>query len=315
MRSSSTVLVGVVSAARAESPAMTSAASAGMNQRNRFTGASRFVLVRHASVGRVTLLAAVVAAIVLPGFTVTSTGPHGGEVLAGPIPGTERPGLVYLPPGFSDTRRYPVVYLLHGMPGSPTEFVAGANFLQWADDAIAAGTARPFIAVMPAAGSRHQYNGEWAGPWERAVVDDVVPWTDEMLPTLPDAADRILAGLSAGGFGAADIALRNPGVFGTVESWNGYFAPLHDGPFKHATKQELAANDPRLLARGLRPGAMRFFLSTGPAHSHWFKPAQTVDFARELSGRGEQVDLLQVPVAKGEYTVQLAAGLAWALSG
>lgn len=261
-----------------------------------------------------TLLAALVAAAVLPGFTVTAVGPHGGQVLEGPIPGTERPGVVYLPPGFAATRRYPVAYLLHGLPGSPTEFVAGAGLLRWADDSIAAGTVPPFVAVMPAAGPRPQYNGEWAGPWERALVHDVVPWADAALPTLPRAADRVLAGISAGGFGAADIALRNPGVFGTVESWSGYFAPLRDGPFKHATRAELAANDPRLLARHAPPRAMRFFLSTGPFHSHWFRPAQTVDFARELSRLGVTVRLLHLRIAKGEYTAQLAAGLAWALA-
>lgn len=260
------------------------------------------------------LLAAVLTAIALPGFTATATGPHGGQVLVGPIPGTERPGVVYLPPGFTFARRYPVVYLLHGMPGSPTEFVDGAGLLTWADDAIAGGTAKPFVAVMPAAGSRPQYNGEWAGPWERALVDDVVPWVDEQLPTFPDAAHRVLAGLSAGGFGAADIALRNPRVFGTVESWSGYFAPLRDGPFKYATKAQLAANDPRLLAHTAPVTRMRFFLSTGPFHSHWFKPAQTVDFARELSRLGAPVQLLQLPVTKGEYTAQLSAGLAWALA-
>lgn len=260
------------------------------------------------------VLAALITAFVLPGFTVYDTGPHGGQALTGPIPGTQRAGVVYLPPGFSMAKRYPVVYLLHGMPGSPSEFVAGAGLLTWADDAIADGTVRPFIAVMPAAGSRPQYNGEWAGPWERALVDQVVPWVDGQLPTLPDAADRILAGLSAGGFGAADIALRNPRLFGTVESWSGYFAPLHDGPFKHATKQELDANDPRLLARAVHPDRMRFFLGTGPLHSHWFKPAQTVDFARELRQLGVRVDLLRLPVARGEYGAQLAAGLAWGLS-
>jgi poly(3-hydroxybutyrate) depolymerase len=262
----------------------------------------------------VTLLAVLATAFVLPGFTTYATGPQGGQVLEGPLPGTERPGLVYVPPGFSAAGRYPVVYLLHGLPGSPTEFVHGAGFLEWADDAIAAGTVRPFIAVMPAAGTRPQYNGEWAGPWERVLVDDVVPWVDERFPTFPDPAHRVLGGLSAGGFGAADIALRNPGVFGTVESWSGYFAPLRDGPFKHATNAELAANDPRLLAHDVRPGALRFFLSTGPYHSHWFHPAQTVAFADELARLGLRVDFLHLTVRKGEYTRQLTAGLAWALA-
>lgn len=264
-------------------------------------------------------LAALVTAAVLPGFTPVATGPDGGQVLSGPIPGTERAGYVYLPPGFNQSKHYRVVYLLHGMPGSPSEFVAGANLLAWADPQIASGAVPAFIGVMPAAGPRPQYNGEWAGPWEAALVHQVVPWVDATLPTDPSPSARVLAGLSAGGFGAADIALRNPGVFGTVESWSGYFTPLHDGPFKHASKQVLAANDPVLLARAdarrLRADGVRFFLSTGPYHSHWFRPAQTVDFARELRGLGVQERLLQVAQAKGEYRVQLAAGLGWALAG
>ncbi|HVU76517.1 MAG TPA: alpha/beta hydrolase-fold protein [Gaiellaceae bacterium] len=264
------------------------------------------------------LLAAVVAAAVLPGFTPVAAGPNGGQVLRGPIPGTERPGYVYLPPGFDLGAHYRVVYLLHGMPGSPSEFVAGANLLGWADPAIASGAVPAFVGVMPAAGPRPQYNGEWAGPWERALVDRVVPWVDATLPVDASPRGRVLAGLSAGGFGAADIALRNPGVFGTVESWSGYFTPLHDGPFRHAPQRVLAANDPVLLARAdaplLRAHGVRFFVSTGPFHSHWFTPAQTVSFAHELHGLGIPARLLEVAQAKGEYRVQLAAGLTWALA-
>ncbi len=127
----------------------------------------------------------------------------------------------------------------------------------------------------------------------------------------------MLAGLSAGGFGAIDIGLRNPHVFGALESWSGYFAPLHDGPFKHADRATLTANDPAFLARA-RAGALRrlgtrFFVSSGPAHSHWFRPAQTVRFARELTSLGLVSHLQLVSSARGEWRDQLDAGLAWAL--
>lgn len=262
-------------------------------------------------------LAALTAAFLLPGFTTATVGPDGGRVLTGPIPGTQRPGLVYLPPGFDATHRYPTVYLLHGMPGSPTEYLGGANLVDWADAAISAGTVKPFVAVIPAAGPSPKYNGEWAGPWERALVDDVVPWADANLPTVANARGRVLAGLSAGGFGAADIALRHPGVFGTVESWSGYFTPLRDGPLKDAPGATLDANNPVLLARSeaarLRADGTRFFVSTGPYHSHWFKPQQTTDFAHELRGLRVTVRYIALAVAKGEYRIQLADGLGWAL--
>lgn len=267
----------------------------------------------------VSTLAAVVASVLLPGFSQVQTGPRGGAVWQGTFPGALRPGLVYLPPGFTPARRYPVAYLLHGMPGSPSEYLAGTGFLESADDGIAGGTLRPFVAVMPAAGPSHRYNGEWAGPWERDVVDRIVPWVDAHLPTVAAARGRTIAGLSAGGFGAVDIALRNASLFGAVESWSGYFRPLRDGPFRHASRQVLAANDPTRLVRtaaaGLRRDGMRFFCSTGPYHSHWFRPQQTVDFARELRGLGLPVELRRYPSAVGEWQSQVAAGLRWAFGG
>lgn len=261
-------------------------------------------------------LAAFVAALALPGFTPFGTGPHGGSVWAGFFPGSERAGYVYLPPSYDPTHRYPVVYLLHGMPGSPTEYLSGTDLTDYADDGIASGLLRPFIAVLPAAGPDPKYNGEWAGPWEKELVADVLPFVDTHLSTLASPAGRTLAGLSAGGFGAFDIGLRNSGLFGAIASWSGYFHPLHDGPFKHATKATLSANDPTLLAvaerRTLVHEHVRFFLSTGPYHSHWFRPAQTTAFARELRRLGLPVQTFVDAQVKGEWQAQVDAGLEWA---
>ena len=263
------------------------------------------------------LLAALVTAVVLPGFTPFAAGPDGGTVLSGTFPGAARPGYVYLPPGYSSRHRYPVVYLLHGMPGSPSEYLDGTNLAPFADAAISSGHVRPFIAVAPPAGTDRNYNGEWAGPWEREVVDDVVPFVDAHLATRTASKDRVLAGLSAGGFGAVYIALRHPGLFGAVESWSGYFHPLRDGPFKHDTKAQLRANDPRVLVRSegaaLRTDGTRFFLSSGPYHSHWFKPAETRDFAAMLRRLDVPVRTLFTSRLKGEWRAQFDAGLIWAL--
>jgi enterochelin esterase-like enzyme len=237
-------------------------------------------------------------------------------VLQGTFPGALRPGFVYLPPRFNGSQTYPVVYLLHGMPGSPTEYLDGTGLADWADGAISSGAVRPFIAVLPAAGSSRDYNGEWAGPWEHELVDELVPWIDANLPTIADPGGRVIAGLSAGGFGAADIGLRHPDVFGPIESWSGYFRPLHDGPFKGATRTLLAANDPIRLARSdastLRADGVRFFLSTGPYHSHWFHPEQTLEFTRELRSVGLPVRYHSYSNPKGEWRAQLDTGLTWA---
>lgn len=257
------------------------------------------------------------AAVALRGFAPVGVGPSGGTVLQGTFPGTDRPGLLYLPPHFNARHRYRVVYLLHGMRGSPSEFVAGAALPRFADSGVAAGTIAPFIAVMPAAGPNRDYNGEWAGQWEDALVGKVVPWVDAHLPTVRGPTGRILAGLSAGGFGAVDIGLRHPGLFGTIESWGGYFQPLQDGPFKHAPTSQLRAHDPVLLASAeaaqLRRDRTTFFLSTGPSHSHWFTAQDTFAFARELKALRLPVASMNYPQASGEWRAQLDSGLAWAL--
>jgi len=261
-------------------------------------------------------VAAVTSALLLPGFAPYGSGPDGGRILTGTFPGTLRPGYVYLPPGYDPTQRYPVVYLLHGMPGSPTEYLDGTQLPEFADQAIADRVVRPFIAVIPAAGTKRGYNGEWAGPWERAVVDQTVPFVDRWLPTIAAPRGRVIAGLSAGGFGAADIGIRHTDVFGAVESWSGYFEPLHDGPFRNADASELAANDPSRLVASLhsviaRRGT-RFFVSSGPSHSHWFRQSDSVAFAARLQRLGLPVDLQLYPDRKGEWVSQLDAGLEWA---
>jgi len=272
--------------------------------------------VPHELTGLASLAASI---LLLPGFVHASTGPAGGQVYTGTFPGTLRPGFVYLPPGLDASKRYPVVYLLHGMPGSPSEYLSGTDLTEFADEGISSGRLRPFIAVAPAAGPDRGYNGEWAGPWENALVERIVPWVDRNLPAEADPQGRLLAGLSAGGYGAADIGVRNPGVFGSILSFSGYFAPLRDGPFKHASAAVLAQHDPTRLVRSERSelarAGTRFFLSTGPAHSHWFTPAETLAFARELHGLGLPVTTYVHPAKVGEWTAQVDAGLTWALDG
>lgn len=263
------------------------------------------------------LASVVTSLLLLPGFVHTASGPAGGQVFSGTFPGTVRPGFVYLPPHFSRAKRYPVVYFLHGMPGSPSEYLSGTNLVDFSDLGIAAGRLRPFIGVGPAAGPDRGYDGEWAGPIETALVGRVVPWVDAHLPTIAARRGRLIAGLSAGGFGAADIGVRHPGVFGTVLAFSGYFTPLHDGPFKHADATVLHANDPTRLVRidraDLARDGTRFFVSTGPEHSHWLSPAETIAFARELRSLHLPVRSLAFWSARGEWKQQLDAGLAWAL--
>jgi Putative esterase len=235
----------------------------------------------------------------LPNYTLMDQGGAGGTVWRGRIPNPLVPTDlretdVYLPPDYSTAKRYPVLYLLHGFWGAPSSFVVSLRLASVADSLIHQGTARPFIAVMPPGGlpsgsKQQRAQSEWAGVWEDFVVRDVVPWVDAHLPTIRTAHGRAIAGVSAGAYGAVDIALRHLGIFGVAESWEGYFHPFLDGPFKTASHATLSAHDPVRLARteasAIRSHGLRFFLSTGGSHGS-VKRRWTFQFDRELRGLG-----------------------------
>lgn len=256
-------------------------------------------------------------------FVQIGVGPAGGTLWQGRIPDPALPQLrrlsvVYLPPHAASGARYPVLYLLHGFRGSPWQYSSGLNLVTIADRAIASGAVRPFIAVAPPAGLTSAYNGEWAGVWERYLVRDVVPWADAHLPTVRARSQREIAGLSAGAYGAIDIGLRHPGLFGTLESWSGYFTPLRDGPFRHAGARELAAHDPTLLvsrkAPLLRRLGTRFYLSAGTTTDRK-TAALAVGFAAELQALGLPHALYLRPGGHDGrfWRAQLPAALRYAL--
>jgi enterochelin esterase-like enzyme len=259
----------------------------------------------------------------LPGFSPAARGPAGGTVWEGRIPDTfvgwdRRPSAIYVPPGYEPSRRYPVVYLLHGMRGSPSSIFRGLRLATVADRLIAAGAA-PFIAVLPVAGPKvRPDSGEWAGVWEDYLVRDVVPWVDEHLPTIASARGRALEGLCAGGFGAVDMGLRHPGIFGTLGSWEGYFAPVFDdGPFVRAPRAVLLAHDPTVLvqrdALSLQRDGVRFYISAGGNHGR-IQRSWTVAFAHELRTLELPHELWLLPRAeKGRFwRATLPSALAYA---
>jgi enterochelin esterase-like enzyme len=254
-----------------------------------------------------------------------SSGPAGGVVYQGRIANSyarwdQRLSAVYLPPGYTPTHRYPVIYLLHGMRGSPASLWSGLHLATVSDGLISSGQA-PFIAVMPVAGpTLNPDGGEWAGIWESYVVNEVVPWVDANLPTQATPEGRALEGLCAGGYGAVDIGLRHPGLFGTLGSWEGYFAPVfRDGPFVRATAADLAAHDPSLLlrqqARQLAQTGVRFYISAGGDHAR-IRRSWSVAFGRQLETLGLPHQLWLQPPAEGHFwSATLPSALTYAAAG
>jgi enterochelin esterase-like enzyme len=122
---------------------------------------------------------------------------------------------VILPPGYDrDSRRYPVLYLLHGAAGGANEWVE-IGIHKAADGLWSAGAIEPFIIVLPEGGSSYWLNHADGGPrWGDYVVEDLVREIDSTYRTVADRDHRAIGGLSMGGDGALQLALNRPDVFG-----------------------------------------------------------------------------------------------------
>jgi enterochelin esterase-like enzyme len=144
--------------------------------------------------------------------------------------GRRQPIDVYLPPGYltHPHRRYPVTYLLHGVPGRPGAFLATVRAGVLEDELVAQRKLRPMILVMPFGSTGTFTDEEWANGvspgsgWETYLARDVVRAVDRRFRTIPAGRARALVGLSEGGYGAFNIGLHHPGEFRVLESWSGY---------------------------------------------------------------------------------------------
>lgn len=142
--------------------------------------------------------------------------------------GTRRAMQVYTPPGYSREKRYPVLYLLHGIGGDETEWQRFATPNVLLDNLIADGKAAPMIVVMP--NGRAQVNDRAEGDvyagsaafanFERDLLDDVIPAIESRYSASPSREQRALAGLSMGGGQTLNFGLAHLDRF----AWLGAFS-------------------------------------------------------------------------------------------
>lgn len=138
----------------------------------------------------------------------------------------QREVTVYLPPSYSThrSRRYPVVYLLHGFAANHRAFMAGVysnmNTRLSMDSLIRSGLAKEMIVVTPNA--RNAFDGSFyrnsptTGNWENFVYRDLVSFIDRRYRTIRSRSGRGIAGHSMGGYGALWVGMRHPEVFSAI---------------------------------------------------------------------------------------------------
>lgn len=129
----------------------------------------------------------------------------------------EMPYFVYLPPDYDrDTRRYPVLFMLHGNSGSNEEWAA-YGLIDRADRMIVRREILPMIIVLPQGDFSYWVNHADGGPrYGDYVSIDLVRHIGATFRALPGPEHQAIGGLSMGGTGALVNAFRNPDVFGVV---------------------------------------------------------------------------------------------------
>lgn len=174
--------------------------------------------------------------------------------------------LIYRPPGYQqDVRRgmrFPVLYLLHGGPSIPEDFVRIGAVAVTYDTELAAHRVRPLLIVMPY-GRVHSGppDTEWSnthvGRYEDLVLDTIRS-VDTRWATRRNRARRMLAGFSTGGYAAANITLHHPSLFGSFESWSGFFVEDRTAAFAHEPQAALDRNSPAVYVPSLTRVLHRF---------------------------------------------------------
>ncbi len=180
-------------------------------------------------------------------FSSSYAQPEAGELIETVIPApslehnlfampAEEPIAVYLPPSYSTSEKsYPVVYFLPGFGdivryytryGVYQGFILSASM----DQLIREGKIKEMIVVIGSGanfmGGSFYVNSPVNGNWEDFIVHDLVTFVDNHFRTIPSAASRGLAGHSMGGFGALNLGMHHPEVFGSIYALSpGLFDP------------------------------------------------------------------------------------------
>ena len=120
---------------------------------------------------------------------------------------------VYLPDSYKNgSMRYPILYLLHGAGGDENEWLQKGGLRETMDALIAQRLIKPMVVVMP---------GHTAAWWvdgakekgETALVKEVMPHAEGKYRIDAVRGNRLIAGLSAGGYGALNLVLKYPQMF------------------------------------------------------------------------------------------------------
>lgn len=176
---------------------------------------------------------------------------------------------VLLPAEYATSqRRYPVLYLLHGLGGAYTDWTTRTNIAEYS-------RTLPLIIVMPDGGNSWYTNAADtpADRYEDYILTDLQADVVSKYRTINSRHGRAIAGLSMGGYGALKMALKRPGAFAVAGSFSGAFSATRqaelvkliasqDEPLRRIFGDDGSAvrreNDLYMLAAAAKPGAVPY---------------------------------------------------------
>ncbi len=144
--------------------------------------------------------------------------------------GSTRHAIVYLPPGYSKTKKYPVLYLLHGIGGDEYEWLRNGHPDHILDNLYADKKLASMIVILP--NGRAMTDDRATGnvmaadkvaafaKFERDLLDDLIPYVEQNYAVRTDRVSRAIAGLSMGGGQSLNFGLGNLDKF----AWIGGFS-------------------------------------------------------------------------------------------
>ena len=143
---------------------------------------------------------------------------------------TWRHAMVYTPAEYDQKqgfkKRYPVLYLQHGMGEGETSWTLQGKMQHIMDNAIASGEAVPMIVVMEsgdikAGMGRGQSMADYGASFYPVLLNDLIPYIDANFRTKTDRDNRAMAGLSWGGHQTFDIVFNNMDKFAWLGTFSG----------------------------------------------------------------------------------------------
>jgi len=180
--------------------------------------------------------------------------------------GVSRRALIYTPPGYSANKKYPVLYLLHGIGGDEKEWFVQGQPQVILDNLYADHRVEPMIVILPngRAMKDDRATGDVYGKaaafatFEQDLLTDLIPFVEKNYPVIKDREHRAIAGLSMGGGQSLNFGLGNLDKF----AWVGGFssAPNTKAPQELMPNPELAKTKLKLLwiSCGDKDGLMSF---------------------------------------------------------